>query len=61
MRGRAMSVYTMVMLGLVPGGALLCGSLAMLVDLRDVFIGAGALACAVGLWVYLAHPRLRAS
>jgi MFS family permease len=61
MRGRAMSVYTMVMLGLVPGGALLCGSLAMLVDLRVVFIGAGALASVVGLWVYLAHPRLRAS
>ncbi len=61
MRGRAMSVYTMVMLGLVPGGALLCGSIAMLVDLRDVFIGAGALACAIGAWVYLAHPRLRAS
>jgi len=61
MRGRAMSVYTMVMLGLVPGGALICGSIAMLVDLRIVFIGAGALACMVGAWVYLAHPRLRAS
>ena len=61
MRGRAMSVYTMVMLGLVPGGALICGSIAMLVDLRIVFIGAGALACAVGLWVYFAHPRLRAA
>jgi predicted MFS family arabinose efflux permease len=61
MRGRAMSVYTMVMLGLVPGGALICGSLAMLVELRIVFIVAGILACAIGLWVYLAHPRLRAS
>jgi MFS family permease len=61
MRGRAMSVYTMVMLGLVPGGALICGSIAMLVDLRIVFVGAGALACAIGLWVYLAHPRLRAA
>jgi MFS family permease len=61
MRGRAMSVYTMVMLGLVPGGALICGSLAMLVDLRSVFIGAGMLSFAVGIWVYLAHPRLRAS
>ena len=61
MRGRAMSVYTMVMLGLVPGGALICGSIAMLVDLRIVFVGAGVLACTVGLWVYLAHPRLRAA
>ena len=61
MRGRAMSVYTMVMLGLVPGGALICGSIAMLVELRVVFVGAGILACATGLWVYLAHPRLRAS
>lgn len=61
MRGRAMSVYTMVMLGLVPGGALLCGSLAMLVDLRWVFAGAGTCAAVVGIAVYVASRSLRAS
>lgn len=61
MRGRAMSVFTMLMLGLVPGGALLVGSLAMTVDLRVVFAGAGLVASAAGAWTYLAHPRLRAA
>jgi MFS family permease len=61
MRGRAMSVFTMVMLGLVPGGALVCGSAAMLVDLRWVFVGAGSLATVAGLWVFAANRALRAA
>lgn len=61
MRGRAMSVYTMVMLGLIPGGALICGTIAAVVDLRIVFVVAGVLASFVGLWVYATQPRLRAS
>jgi MFS family permease len=61
MRGRAMSVYTMLMLGLVPGGALLVGSLAMIFDLRWVFVVAGIFAVGVGTWTYAAHPRLRAT
>jgi MFS family permease len=59
MRGRVISVYSMVALGLVPAGTLLLGSIASLLDLREAFVigGGGAAACAI--WIYLAHPRLR--
>jgi MFS family permease len=59
MRGRAISVYSMIMLGLVPGGALVIGSLARLIDLREVYIGAGVLCTLLGCWTYFAHPKVR--
>jgi MFS family permease len=60
MRGRAVSVYSMILLGLVPGGALVIGTIARFVDLRLVFIGAGALCTVMGVWTFAAHPKLRA-
>jgi len=50
----------MILLGLVPGGALVMGSIARFVDLRLVFIGAGALCTVMGIWTFVAHPKLRA-
>ncbi len=61
MRGRVVSVYSMILLGLVPGGALVIGTIARFVDLRMVFIGAGALCTVMGIWTYAVHPKLRAS
>jgi len=61
MRGRVISVYSMIALGLVPGGALLVGTIARFTDLRFVFIGAGILCMLVGVWTYCAHPKLRAT
>lgn len=61
MRGRAISIYSMVLMGLVPGGALLIGSLATVFGLRPVFLAAGLLATVLTLWTYLAQPKLRAS
>jgi MFS family permease len=61
MRGRVVSVYSMILLGLVPGGALVIGTIARFVDLRLVFIGAGAIATLVGIWTFAAHSKLRAS
>jgi MFS family permease len=61
MRGRVVSVYSMILLGLVPGGALVIGTIARFVDLRFVFIGAGALCTIIGIWTFAAHPKLRAS
>jgi MFS family permease len=61
MRGRVVSVYSMILLGLVPGGALVIGSIARFVDLRYVFIGAGLLCTVMGIWTFLAHPKLRAA
>jgi MFS family permease len=60
MRGRVVSVYSMILLGLVPGGALVIGTIARFVDLRYVFIGSGALCTIVAIWTFAAHPKLRA-
>jgi MFS family permease len=60
MRGRVISVYSMIVLGFVPGGTLLLGSLASLLNLRAAFISAGVIAALCTLWIYAAHPRLRA-
>jgi len=61
MRGRAISVYSMIMLGLVPGGALVIGTLARFADLRLVFIGAGILCACLGCWTFFAHPKMQAA
>jgi MFS family permease len=60
MRGRVVSVYSMILLGLVPGGALVIGTIARFTDLRFVFIGAGLLCTVMGCWTFIAHPKLRA-
>jgi MFS family permease len=60
MRGRVVSVYSMILLGLVPGGALVIGTIARFTDLRLVFIGAGLLCTAMGCWTFIAHPKVRA-
>jgi MFS family permease len=60
MRGRVISVYSMIVLGLVPAGTLLLGSLASLLSLREALV-AGGVACALcAIWIYAAHPKLRA-
>ena len=59
MRGRAISVYSMILLGLVPLGSLVVGSFASLAGLHWAFFAGGALALAVTVWTYGAHPRLR--
>ncbi len=60
MRGRVISVYSMIIGGLVPGGTLLLGSVASFLDLREALILGGTLAALCALWIYAAHPRLRA-
>jgi MFS family permease len=60
MRGRAISVYAMVVLGFVPAGSLLLGSIATIVGLQWSLAGGGVLGLACTVWVYAAHPKLRA-
>lgn len=59
MRGRALSVYSMILLGIVPVGTLVIGSLASLWTLQAVLLVAGALALASAVWVWFAHPAIR--
>jgi MFS family permease len=59
MRGRALSVYSMILLGLVPLGSLLVGVCATVLELRWTFVVAGAIALASALWVAVAQPQVR--
>lgn len=58
-RGRAISVYSMVALGLVPGGALVVGSLAAVIGLHAAFWIAGGATALFALWGFFTHPALR--
>jgi MFS family permease len=60
MRGRVISVYSMIVLGLVPAGTLLLGSLASLLDLRTALILGGVMCGLCAVWIYAGHPKLRA-
>lgn len=60
MRGRVISVYSMIVLGLVPAGTLLLGSLASLLNLRAAFVIGGVVCALCTIWIYAAHPKLRA-
>jgi len=59
MRGRAVAVYSMVLLGLIPAGSLLVGSIAAIIGLHEAFIIAGIVCVLVSIWMYMANPRLR--
>lgn len=57
-RGRAVSVYTMVALGFVPGGALIVGGLGSALGLHVAFWIVGAACALVTLWLWLTRPVL---
>lgn len=58
MRGRAVSVYSMILLGLVPLGSLIIGSIATVLQLRMTLVLAGILATAVALAIALGRPEV---
>lgn len=58
-RGRAISVYTMVALGVVPGGALILGAVASLTGLHEAFVAAGGVTTLFIIWLWTARPILR--
>jgi predicted MFS family arabinose efflux permease len=59
MRGRAISVFSMIILGIVPLGSLLLGSLATLVGLQASLITGGAVGLLVAAVVWITNPALR--
>jgi MFS family permease len=61
MRGRAISVYAMILLGLVPAGSLLLGSLATLLELRWTFVLGGAVSLVCALAIALTQPQVRSA
>ncbi|HEY8313666.1 MAG TPA: MFS transporter [Candidatus Baltobacteraceae bacterium] len=59
MRGRAISVYTMVAIGVVPGGAFIVGAVASLTGLHRAFGLAGGICAVLLLWLWLSRPIVR--
>jgi MFS family permease len=57
-RGRAVSVYTMVALGFVPGGALIIGALGSVVGLHIGFLIVGTACALITLYFWLTRPIL---
>ncbi len=58
MRGRAISVFSMIILGLVPAGSLTLGSLASVVGLPESMRAGGIVALAIALIVWWRTPAL---
>ena len=58
-RGRAMSVYTMIAIGVVPAGSLVCGAIAAAIGLPHMFALAGVLCAATFLAIWLLQPVVR--
>jgi hypothetical protein len=61
MRGRAISVFAMIILGLVPAGSLLLGSLASVVGLQASLSVGGAVALVIAIVIWATDPQLRAA
>lgn len=59
MRGRAVSVYTMIALGVVPGGSLVLGSVAAVIGLHVTFMFAGAICVGCVTLAYAIDAMLR--
>lgn len=59
MRGRVVSVYSMILLGLVPLGSLIVGSIATVLELRWTLVAAGAAAALCALVVGITQPKVR--
>ena len=59
MRGRAVSVYSMILLGLVPLGSLIIGTVATVLELRWAFVAAGTVATVTALAIALTQPQVR--
>jgi MFS family permease len=59
MRGRAISVFSMIILGLVPAGSLLLGTLASFFGLSEALIAGGVAFLAIGLLIWSTNAELR--
>lgn len=58
-RGRALSVYTMIAIGVVPLGSLVDGAIAAVIGLHAMFAVAGAFCAAVFLAAWFFRPVIR--
>jgi MFS family permease len=58
-RGRALSIYTMIAIGVMPLGSLVDGAIGSIIGLRETFALAGALCVLLFLAIWLFAPIVR--
>ncbi len=58
-RGRALAVYTMIAIGVVPAGSLIDGAIAALIGLHEMFGLSGALCVVTFLAIWFLKPQVR--
>ncbi|HXO17841.1 MAG TPA: MFS transporter, partial [Candidatus Dormibacteraeota bacterium] len=58
-RGRALAIYTMIAIGVVPLGALVDGAIASGIGLRPTFAIAGAVCTALFIAIWFLRPAVR--
>ncbi len=58
-RGRALSIYTMIAIGVVPLGALVDGAIASVIGLRATFALAGVVCAVIFLGIWVLRPVVR--
>ncbi|HLY03386.1 MAG TPA: MFS transporter [Candidatus Cybelea sp.] len=58
-RGRALSIYTMIAIGVMPLGSLVDGAIGSIIGLRETFALAGALCVVLFLAIWLFAPIVR--
>jgi MFS family permease len=58
-RGRALSIYTMIAIGVVPLGALCDGAIATAIGLRETFVLAGGICVVLILGIWVLRPIVR--
>ena len=58
-RGRALSIYTMIAIGVVPLGALVDGAIASVIGLREAFVLAGTVCVALFGLIWIFRPAVR--
>jgi MFS family permease len=61
LRGRVMSLYSMMFMGMAPLGALLAGALAGVIGAPGTVAGGGALCMLAALWFRWRLPQIRAA
>ena len=59
LRGRALSIYTMIAIGVVPLGSLVDGAIASLIGLRETFALAGAICTLLFVAIWFFRPIVR--
>ncbi|MFZ1977662.1 MAG: MFS transporter, partial [Bacteroidota bacterium] len=59
LRGRVMSVYSMSMMGMMPIGSLLCGTLAEATSVTTTVAFCGIVELLFAAWIYFHVPRIR--